>query len=230
MLATSARPRWFPLVAVLIAGCSGCSVSPGKVWVYIDNAGQEPLVVKVDGKEAAKIEPGEFAELQYPPGEYQFCITRGSETVCDLPRKLEKSDKFGQTRKYLFNPDKLNLYQSFEVKYGGSRLDGVMTASLLSFQKDQKIRNQYIYKQLLKEIKLVPTDAWNDISGVEYVLKEPPETMLTRSGSSRRITVLDRIEQRDYDRLSAAAKIESPNEADIDALDELIDEILSKSL
>jgi hypothetical protein len=219
------------LISVVLAFSTlGCGLSPNHVWVYIDNAGDEPLVVSVDGKEAATIAAGECGELKYAPGEYRFVIKRGSETLCDLSRKLEKSDKFGSVRKYLFNPDKLNVYAHYEVKYGGSRLDGVMEASLLKFQKDEQIKNKYIYGKLLKEIQLVPTDAWNDITGVEYVLTAPPETMLTRSGSSQRVTVLDHIDRDAYDRLAAAAKVESPTQNDIDSLDELIEDILANSL
>ena len=231
MLAACRTSRWLGLlVGLSFTGAVGCSLPPGNVRVYIDNSGTRPLVVQVDGKEAATIPPGEFKELEYPPGEYQFLITSDGQTVCDLKQKLEKSDKFGMARKYLFNPDKNNVYGSYEVKYGGSRLDGVMEAGLLSYQKDPKIRAKYAYNKLLKEIDLVSTDAWNDISGVEYVLTPPPETMLTRSGSSRRVTVLDRLDRGDYQRLSNAAKKQDPTEADVDDLEELIDEILSKAL
>ncbi len=218
------------LIAALLALAGGCEFKPMDVGVYIDNAGTQTLEVQVDGQKAATIEPGEFAELAYPPGEYRFVITAGDEQICDLTRKLEPSETFARRRKYLFNPDKNNVYGSYEVKYGGSRLDGVMEASMLSYQKDPKIRAKYLYGKLLKEIDLVSTDAWNDISGVEYVLEPPPEMMMTRSGSSRRVTVLDRFDRRDYDRLAEAAKNESPTEDDVEALEELIDEVLSKAL
>ena len=225
--------RFAAVLCLLTAGlltAAGCSVTPQNVWVYVDNAGEEKLVVTVDGKPVATIPPGEFAKLEYPPGVYQFHVQRGNERLCDLPEKLEASDKLGRVRKYLFNPDKLNVYCSYEVKYGGSRLDGILGSTLLSFQKDEQVKNQYVYRQLLKEVKLVPTDAWNDVSEVEYVLTAPPESLMTRSGSSRRLTVLDRLERADYDRLTAAAKNDKPTDEDIDALDELLDEILSKAL
>jgi hypothetical protein len=231
MIAAASTRRCLAFFAGLVAvGAIGCSTKPANVWVYIDNAGGQALEVQVDGQQAATIEPGDFAELNYPPGEHRFHITSGGQTVCDLTRNLEKSDRFGVRRKYLFNPDKNNLYGSYEVKYGGSRLEGVMEASMLSYQKDPKIRAQYEYKKLLKEIDLVSTDAWNDVTGVEYILTPPPESMLTRSGSSRRVTVLDRIDRRDYQRLAEAAKNESPTEADVDELSELLDEILAKAL
>jgi hypothetical protein len=213
------------VISLLLLASAGCSVSPGKVWVYIDNAGHQPLSVSVDGKQAATVQPGKFAELSYPPGDYQFRITSGDEVLCDLPRKLEKSDRFGVSRRYLFNPDKNNRYQTYTAKYGASRLDGVMQAGLLSYQKDPVIKRQYIYKQLLKEVKLLPSDAWNDVSGIDYVLSAPPDKVYSR-GTARR-TVLWRISPRFYDQLKGMEKIDKPTDEDIDSLDDLLGEILS---
>jgi hypothetical protein len=218
------------VAATLVVACTlGCSLSPTNVWVYIDNAGNEPMVVTVDGKEAATIQPGKVAKLQYPPGDYRFHIRCGDEVLCDLDRKLEKSDRFGVARKYLFNPDKNNRYQTYEAKYGSSRLGNVMEAGLLNFQKDPKARAQYLYKQLLKEIKLIPTDAWNDVTGIDYVLTAPPNVMYTRGGTAR-CTVLDRIQIEDYEELTEAARKTDPTQDDVDTLGELIDDILSESL
>jgi hypothetical protein len=224
---TLPRIAWFALPLLTVA--AGCSFAPLNDWVYIDNAGNQPLVVSVDGKEAATIKPGEFAKLSYPPGEYRFHIRRGEEMVCDLTRKLEKSDRIGMGRKYLFNPDKNNRYQTYEAKYGVNRLEGVMQAGLLGYQKDPQLRAQFAYKQLLKEIKLVPSDAWNEVTGTDYVLTSPPESMVSHGGTERR-KVLDRIRIEDYDRLTAAAEKQNPTQADVDALGELIDDILADAL
>ena len=139
------------------------------------------------------LKPGEFAKLVYPPGEHRFQIKSGEEELCDLVKNLEKSDRFGVSRKYLFNPDKNNRYQTYEAKYGVNRLEGVMEAGLLKYQKDPQLKRQYIYKQLLKEIKLVSSDAWNDVTGIDYVLTAPPESVMS-DGTARR-TVLARVEQ-----------------------------------
>jgi len=214
---------------VLAASFVSAGCTPMNDWVYIDNAGRQPLVVSVDGKEAATIEPGEFAKLSYPPGEYRFLIRSGDEILCDLTRKLEKSDRVGVCRKYLFNPDKNNRYQSYEAKYGVSRLEGVMQAGLLSYQKDPQLRAQFAYKQLLKEIKLVPTEAWNEVTGIDYVLTAPPKSIMSSTGTTRR-KVLDRIRIEDYERLTAAAEKKDPTQADVEALGELIDDILADAL
>jgi hypothetical protein len=218
----------FSLISLLLLVSTSCNVGPGEVWVLIDNAGTSPLVVEVDGKEVTKIPVGELKKLSYPPGEYQFRITSGDDVLCDLKRELVKSDRFGVGRKYLFNPDKNNRYQTYQARYGGSRLDGMLQNTMLSYQKDEQLKRQYIYRQLLKEIKLLPGDAWNDVSGIDYVLEEPPEFVMSRSGTSRR-TVLARLDQRSYDRFKQMEQIEKPTDEDIDTLDELLDEILSQA-
>jgi len=227
VMATKRVGYW--LLVVLCMGLGGCSLKPAEVWVYVDNAGQHTLLVSVDGKEAATIAPGEFSKLSYPPGEHQFQIRSGDELLCDLSRNLEKSDRLGITRKYLFNPDKRNRYQSYEAKYGVNRLEGVMQAGLLSYQKAPAIRAQYQYRQLLKEIKLVPTEAWNDVTGIDYILTAPPETVTT-SGGTRRLKVLDRIRNDDYERLTQAAEKKDPSDEDVRTLGDLIERILSDAL
>jgi hypothetical protein len=217
----------FCMAASLVAiAFAGCGPNNSLVWVYIDNAGNQPMAVTVDGQEAATIEPGEATLVKYPPGDHHFLIRSGDETVCDLVRTLEPSDRFGMARKYLFDPLKRNRYQIYEVKYGSSRLDGVMESSLLKFQKDPAIRQQYVYKQLLKEIQILPDDAWNDVTSVNYILTEPPQIEYGRTTVRR--SVLDRIEIRYCDLLDQMARIEQPSEVDIDSLDELIGEILSQ--
>ena len=227
LISRSTQAFRLSIPGLLLLATTSCNVAPRDVWVVIDNAGSKPLVVEVDGKPAATIPVGKFGKLSYPPGEYQFRITSGDEVLCDLKRDLVKSDRFGVGRKYLFNPDKNNRYQTYQAKYGGSRLDGVMQTSLLSYQKDPQLKRQYIYRQLLKEIKLLPGDAWNDVSGIDYVLEEPPEFVVSR-GTVRR-TVLARLDERSYERFKRMEKIEKPTDEDIDALDELLDEILSQA-
>jgi hypothetical protein len=215
------------VVSLLALVAAGCSLTPRDVWIFIDNAGVRPLLVEVDGHLATKIAPGEFAKLSYPPGEHRFHITREDEIVCDLTKTLERSDRIGACRKYLFNPDKNNRYQTYLAKYGVNRLQGVMQAGLLKYQTDPAIKRQYVYRQLLKEIKLLPADAWSDVTSIDYVLTPPPAHVMTKGTAQR--SVLARVDPQLYDRLERMAKVENPTDKDIDSLDKLIDEILSEA-
>ena len=222
----NSRTNSIVLFGLLLLGSTGCSVSPGKVWVYIDNAGNQPLSVSVDGKPAATIEPGKFAELSYPPGDYQFRITSGDKCCAICLRKLEKSDRFGVSRQYLFNPDKINRYQTYHGQVRRQpigRRDGSRHAQLPKRSADQTP----IHLQAASQRgQLLPTDAWNDVSGIDYVLTAPPDKVMARQappgapfcgGSATAI----------YEQLKGMEKIEKPTDEDIDSLDELLDEILS---
>ncbi len=224
----SHRGLWLCLALLSLATFSACSLRPGNVWVFIDNAGTEVLEVTVDDQLAATIAPDDYSKLVYPPGEHHFLIKAGEQVLCDTTRNLEPSNRIGVGRKYLFNPDKLTRYETYEAKYGANRLEGVMQAGLLSFQKDPQIKRQFIFHQLLKEVKLIPADAWNDVTGIDYVLTAPPDFVVSR-GNTRR-TVLSRVEPRLADSMERLAEIEKPTDDDIELLNDLIDEMLAGAL
>jgi hypothetical protein len=220
---------WCPSLALLcVAVLSACSLTPRNVWVYIDNAGNDVLQVTVDGQLAATIAPNDYSKLVYPPGEHRFLIKAGEQELCDVTRELEASDRIGVRRKYLFNPDRLTRYQTYEARYGNNRLDGVVEAGLLNVQKDPQMKRQILYGQLLKEVKLVPADAWNDVSGIDYILSAPPDAIVTKATARR--TVLSRVQPRLADLLERLANIEKPTDDDIDFLNDLIDDMLADAL
>jgi hypothetical protein len=222
------RALCLTLALLSLATLSACNLTIGNVWVYIDNTGNDVLEVTVDGQLAATIAPDDYSKLVYPPGEHHFLIKAGDQVLSDLAYDLTPSDRIGVTRKYLFNPDKLARYQTYEAKYGTNRLEGVMQASLLRFQKNPQIKRQYIFRQLLKEVQLVPVDAWNDVTSIDYILTAPPDVVVSR-GTMRR-SVLSRVQPRLADSMERLAKIEKPTDDDIDTLNDLIDEMLVDGL
>lgn len=225
---------WFGLsiasaVFALAMLVGGCSLPPMDTWIYVDNSLDEPLVVLVDGQERATIEPGLSATLEYPPGEYHFVVKAGDRVLLDERKKLEESDGFGPRRKLLLNPDQETRYQIYVMQYGESRLGGAMESGLLSMQTDENARNQYLYRKLLKDIELVPQGAWNEVTGSEYVLKLPPDSVVSKSAIEKK-KVVARIDTKDYARLQRASRKERPTERDIEALAELLDDIVAKAL
>lgn len=207
----------------------GCSLPPMNDWVYVDNTTDQPLVVLVDGKEAATIDAGHSAKVEYPPGEYHFLVRSGEQVLLDEKKMLEPLDKFAGRRKYLLNPDGSARYQIYVLQYGESRLGDAMESGLLSMQKDPKLRNQYLYRQLLKDFVLLPQTAWNDVTDAEYVLAIPPDSVRSSSGIEKK-KVLARIDAQDYARLKLATVKEHPKQRDVEALAELLDEVVLKAL
>ncbi len=217
-------------LAMAVASLAGgCSVPPMNDWIYVDNTTDQPLVILVDGKEAATIDAGRSAKLDYPPGEYHFVVKSGEQVLLDEKKMLEPLDKFAGRRKYLLNPDLAARYHIYVLQYGGSRLGDAMESGLLSMQKDPKLRNQYLYRQLLKEFTLLPQTAWNDVTAAEYVLAIPPDSVVSRTGIEKK-KVLARIDAADFARLKLATGKEHPKQRDVEALNELLDEVILKAL
>ena len=213
---------------VALLSLTGCGLNSKEVWVYVDNAGDLPLEISVDDRPIVQAAAGECTKLVLPAGEHRFVIKSPTEVLCDLTRNLELSDRFATTRKYLFNPDKLTRYQTYEAKYGTGRLDGVMQASLLQFQKDPQLKRQFVYRQLLKEVKLVPSDAWNDVTGIDFVLTAPPEYVYSK-GTTRH-TVLSRVPPSLYEQMERMKQIDLPSDADVDSLNKLLDAMFEDAL
>jgi hypothetical protein len=207
----------------------GCSLPPMDAWVYVDNSTAEQLVVLVDGKEVATIEPGLLATLEYPPGEYHFVVKAGDRVLLDEKKQLEPSTGFDPRRKYVLNPDGQTRYQIYVMQYGESRLGDAMESGFLSMQQDPQVRHQYLYKQLLKDLTLVPEGTWSEVTGSEYVLELPPESVVSRSAIEKK-KVVARIDAKDYARMQRANRKERPTEEDVEALAELLDDIVAKAL
>ena len=220
---------WFALLVAAAALATGCSMPPMDAWIYVDNSTDELLVVFVDGKESAAIEPGLSTKLEYPPGEYHFLVKSGERVLLDEKKKFETQDGFAPRQKFLLNPDTDAKYQIYVLQYGESRMGDAMESGLLSMQKDPKARNQYLYRKLLKDITLLPEDAWKEITEADFILEVPPNVVRSSTAIAKK-KVLARISAKDYARVELAMKREHPREKDVEALAELLDEILDKAL
>jgi hypothetical protein len=217
----AARVLRLGLAVALLGAAAGC---PGNdVWVYVDNGRDEPMVVTVDGQEAASLSPGDFAKLVCPPGEHRFLVRCGQQVLFDGTQDLVKSDKLGVGRRYFFNPDHRNRYATFDVKYGHSPFEGMLESAIGS-RADDRGRLRYAYKKLAAEVKLLPADTWFEVPVGAYVLESPPEWVTTRGYSERR-TVLAHVEPRDYAFLEAARAREEPTEHDLKALAEVVERV-----
>jgi hypothetical protein len=209
------------LLVGLALGSVGCASND--VWIYVDNAGTAPMVVTLDGKEEATIEPGDFETFKCQPGERRIHIQCGDKVLFDDTKDLQKSDQLGVARRYLFNPDNRNHYATYSVKYGSSRLDGLFDQVALAADRQGQLR--YAHKKLLTEVTPLPSGGWFEIPRGAYVLTPPPEFVTTR-GTTERRTVLTRIDPKDHAFLEAARKNANPSEKDVEALTEVVDRVL----
>ena len=225
------RPRsWSRAVLLCLAvlplgGVAGCG--NGDVWIYVDNTTTEPITVTVEDKKEATVAPDKFEIVKCQPGKKRFLIERGTSVLYSGTKDIKESEKWGTARKYLFNPDGRNCYVTYVVKYGSSRLEGLIQAALES-QSDRAGAVRAAYAKLSKEVTLHPSDLWIDISAAQYVLIPPPDSVRTKSSTATR-TALTRVERRDYAKLEAALGKRDPTERDLEDLDEAIEIVLDSA-
>lgn len=208
------------LVLICLALASaGCGSTDARLWV--DNAGSKAIVVSVDGKEEATIEPDQFKMFKCEPGERRIRIQCGDKLLFDGTKDLQKSGS------YMFNPDNRNRYVAFAVKYGSSPFEGMIDQVVKTADRPQQIK--YAYQKALKEVTLLPSSPWFEINMAAYVLTSPPEFVTTRGMTERR-TVLTRVDPKDYAFLEAAGKKTNPSENDLKALTEVVERVLDSDL
>lgn len=210
------------LAIVLAFASAGCGSN--NVWVYVDNGGQEPMGVTVDGSAETTIAPGEFTRLEFEPGEKHFRVRCGDKVLFDSTKDLVQSDKLGVSRRYFFNPDGHNRYAIYTVQYGSSPFEGLFDRLREQSSADRQSAIRSAYRKLAKEIELPPPDPWFEITVSCYVLTQPPEVVVTRGYTERR-KVLTRVDVKDYDLLKAARDKEDPTEEDLDALADVVDRV-----
>jgi hypothetical protein len=211
---------------LLAFGSVGCGVlgPSGDVWVYIDNGGDQPMVVTVDGNEEVTIAPGQFEKVAYPPGEKRFHVRCGDKVLFDGTQDLQPSDQIGVGRRYFFNPDNRNRYVILAVKYGSSRFDGLLETYLKGSPEDPQSARRAAYQELVKDVKLLPSTPWFKVPARAYVLTPLPEFVVTRGYTERR-TVLTRVDPKDYAFIEAAKANQNPSENDLNALVEVVERV-----
>ena len=203
------------LLMGLVFGCVGCGSN--EVWIWVDNAANKPLVVTMDGKVEATVEPGQFQIVKCLPGERQMEVRCGDKVVFAGSKNFEKPARI------LFNPDKRNRYVTFAVKYGSSPFEGMTDRIIAAADREKQIR--YKYEKLAAEVTPLPTSGWFEITDASYVLTSPPEFVTTR-GSTEQRRVLTRIDPKDHAALEAARQKTNPTEKDLQALSELVERVL----
>lgn len=222
------RPRvCLGLMLVLLCGSAGGGGGGGDIWVYVDNGGSKPMVVSVDGKEAATIPAGKFAKLECPAGERKLRVESGGSVLYTGTKDLKASEKFLVGRRYFFNPDSHHRYLVYTVKYGSSPFEGVLKSALVGSPSDRDSALRMAHRELEMLFKLMPASSWFEVPDRALVLQPPPEYVTTKGYSATR-TVLTRVEGKDYDFLEAARNKAKPSESDVRALADVLKKVMSE--
>jgi hypothetical protein len=207
-------------LGVTVAG-TGCGMFGGDVWVYVDNAGTEPIVVTIIGSEETTVDPGHFAMLKHQPGKKRIQVRRGQQLVFNELKDLQKCDQFGVSRRFLFNPDRRTRYVTCTAHYGQSPFERLMQGKEPASGRGVL---RAAYHELAAEVTLVPAESWVEVPAGAIVLTKPPKVVLTR-GYTEKSVVLTRVTPRDYPVLEAAGRNANPSAQDLLTLAKVVDRV-----
>ena len=215
----------YGLTIMLIFAGAGCNMSGADVWIYVDNAGTETMIVTLDGTEAATISPGEFAKIGCDAGERRLHVRCGTEVLFDGVKDLKKSDSLGVARRYFFNPDNLNRYRTYTIQYGSNPFEGLSKLLKGNSAVDPENQVRGACAELIAEANLLPSESWFEVPRGAYVLTDLPSFVVTRGHSEKR-TALTRVDPKDYALIEAAGKNKNPTVQDLEALEEVVERVL----
>ena len=216
------RSSIVPLALVLVPGCS---LPPAAVWLYVDNTGESPLVVWVDGKQAAKVASGEFEVVKCPPGEHEIIVKSGEEVLLDGMHELAASEQFATARKFVLDPHQQARYAVYKAEYGSNPFKGMFRSAVLGAAKTPVNETMVEFLDLLKQVEELPAGTLVDAKYTQYMLVDPPDSVMTKSSSVQR-TVLTRIDPKDHAFLRGARLIKDPTEEDVEALAEVVERVM----
>lgn len=222
------RRSWLSALALTICVASGCGNPAASV--IIDNTSPSTMVVKIDGKTAARIDGHSFHTIRLMPGRYPMEIEVGGRRVFRGTRVVEEADGFLASKTYVFNPASSAKYASCKVVYGDSMLSEATESAIVTLaenytgKKVDETRLKYI--QVKRYAIPMPGSSWFELpGGISYILRDAPEYVYTRSAETSR-RVLTRLPKDVHSRLRKAHRIENPTEQDLYALIDVTEEAI----
>jgi hypothetical protein len=210
------------LVTAAILASVGCSGA--EVYIYVDNAGKEPMKVSLDDQEQATIASGQFGTIECEAGKKKLRVECGAKVLYAGTKNLKKSDKWGMSRRYFFNPDNRNRYVVYTIKYGTNRFEGLVEAGLANLAGVKRSELQVAYQKLASEMEAMPSDSWFEVPDNVAVLTPPPDFVVTRSGSERR-RIMTRASVKDHAVIQKARNNKNPTKQDFETLIDVVDRI-----
>ena len=222
----SARARCAGLALLAALACAGTGCSNDAV-IWVDNGGDEPMVLTIDGEKSLTVAPGTYERFTCAPGQHRFHVQAGDEVLFDEVKTIEEPKVVGCGRKYVFNPDNRNRYRTYEVQYGENMFEGLFETSEEEVEpENREAAIRQAYQEACQAPELLPADPWFEIAGVDHVFTPEPEFVVTRTGS-RKLQVLTRVDPGDYEHITQARQKDNPTEDELVALIQVVMRVLN---
>jgi hypothetical protein len=194
-------------VALLLAGGIIAFFLWPNVTLYVDNGGDAPMDISIDGEKKATVAPGAWTKIRLRSGTRKIVATSQGRTLYDESKQVDAGT-------YLLNPGQTCRYHTWKVDYG---------LAIPKFEMAFDDRDRF--KKLAQRVELVPVGAWMKTE-YEHVLEPPPKQIHTKSKShSETRTALSRISVEDYDYIVQARNKEDVTAADLRKLEEVMKRI-----
>lgn len=228
----SERLVWHPLVLILgmlLTSFVGCGTPAASV--IIDNTSPSTMIVKVDGKQAAKIDGNTFQTIRVLPGQYAIEVEVGGRRVFKGMPTIAESDSILAGKMYLFNPAAKERYAVCKVVYGGSLLGDAAEDAFISlaehYKGEQVDQTKVQYHRIKRCAEPMPGGSWFELpGGISYILRDAPESVYSKSPETSRC-VLTRISRDEHSRLSKAHRVENPTTDDLNQLTRITTSVLA---
>jgi hypothetical protein len=213
------------LVLALLLVIGGCNLQPAAVWVYVDNTGDEPVVVWIDGQQAGEIAAGKCDVVKCQPGEHEITVKSGDVELLQGKHELKSSEQFMNVHRYVLDPRGQTRYAVYKAEYGDNPFKGMFRSAVMKAGKSPINETQLAYMDLLKQVQELPADNLVDVEYTQYILTDPPESVTTKGSSAQR-TVLTRIDPEDHAFLRGARQVKDPTIEDVEALADVVKRIM----
>ena len=183
-----------------------------KVWLYVDNTGERPLTVRLDGDVKTTVAPGAFAVVKCREGSRRIQVSRGDETVFEDTKELCKPAG-KEVAKYLLNPEATGRYATHSVQYGVAFMPWGLAnlrphvqhwlplmandANLFPGWNEEDVKRDLYWASGEADINLVEPAVWQDISKFDIVLERAPKQI--KGEITGRQEVFARLPKADFD-------------------------------
>jgi hypothetical protein len=209
------------------------------VSIYVDNTGDQPLTVRLDGSDRATVAPGTFAVVGCRDGSHRIEAVRGGTTVFDETKELSRPTQ-NKPSQYLLNPDDTGRYHTHSVQYGAafmpwglSNLRPIVArfrpliaddANLFPGLREEQVQHD-LFWACNHDLSLVQPAAWHDISKYDIVLERAPKQIKGEiTGTQEVFARMSKADYASFKTLAGSDKMTKQQLADVvRALERVLD-------
>jgi len=209
------------IIAVVLLGLGIGDRVRLNVYLFVDNAGAEPAIVKLEGAAVLTVAPRSVGIVYTRHGDRQIRVERAGQPVFEKEITIDSPGFFGVS-KYIVNPKQESGYWVWAKRYG--QQFNPPTPDLHD--------PTAIYHLIAREIPLIGNMEWflvpSDKS--EFVLTEnPPDSIEVKNGQTAAVKYqVCRMERQEHDMIQSAPEKQNVNEDELKEMAVIVAGLLTR--